>query len=285
MKTHANGKNNNIPEVNTIVRVWEDLVMEKREYHIEEDNIDTVLALKDLWETGFYSSLSTMGTDDNEDILQLSTLFDDNNSDSLYSSILNNSSMLEQQVINELALRIEEHFMLNLANEKSNAQDLENSCEIIHNVINKNPRSSIRKKLKFKNIANKVIQNTNKEKQHNDSQNNKKSDSIINLIKKLKVERKDVIKEDNINYTALKNIWEKGAVTGKGDDVSSEEEETDDEDDDDPGIRMLVNGGKSSSSKKKNSARSVESRGSIKQVMKNKRGNVNNLISVWSKNG
>ena len=53
--------------------------------------------------------------------------------------------------------------MLSLAREQSDAQQLEKPCEIINNAPNKNSTSSITKKLKFKHIANTVIQTTKEE--------------------------------------------------------------------------------------------------------------------------
>ena len=285
-----------------MMNLWEQ-AMEQRDAFIEEDNIDSVQSLKDLWE-GAFASTVTIESKDSEDILELSMIFsNDNNGDDKYDDLINSLDMLEQEVINELATRIEESFMLKLATQQENTtiQDLEKSCDIINSVLKKNPTSSIIKKLQFKNLANKVMQKSREE--NVEQQNGDGAKKLSSIIKKLMVERHEVIKEDNIDYSALKNIWEKGSVTqwvkGKGaDGASSDDDDSCDSDIDDPSLRMLCRKEEESSSSYSKGKELYSSainttsdsisqfssiRGSIRKVIQ-KSGNVSNLISMWSKN-
>merc|ERR1711982_212358 len=97
-----------------------------------------------------------MGDDDDDDIMELSTLFDNNNNTANNNNsnlILQNSNKVEEEVINELALRIEEKFMLSIAKQEN---DLEKSCQIIYDVVMKNPTSNIINKNSVKNIATQI---------------------------------------------------------------------------------------------------------------------------------
>lgn len=197
-------KKDSILTVSNMIRLWEE--MQNIDDFIEENDVDSVTELVVVMEDNvlLYNALDAK---DNEDIKQLSTLFNADGDDT--RKLLNESKVLEDQVIDELSTRIEERFVLKQATQLSE-QNLEKSCKMIHDVIKKNPRSSITKKDEFKNIAKRVAVEAKRNSLKEDVSKHK-SFAINDVV----VERRGIVKEDN--YSAFKNIWEKGCVAGESD--------------------------------------------------------------------
>jgi len=203
-RRHGFVEEQDFPVVSISMSLWEDVMQERNEC-VGEDNVNSISALIKPWNVDDKIVTGTEVEDD--DIVELATFFIGDDNDDKCNQLLNISSTLEDQVKDELAVRIENKFMIQLARREIE-QDTNKACKTIHDIVTKNPR--ITKKCKFKEIENKLMAEIEKDSK------NRNNTFEMNVINNIQMKRNEVMKEDTIGYSELMNVWETGEVMGSG---------------------------------------------------------------------
>ena len=211
----------NFDIVSTTMSLWEDVVQE-RDTCMGKDSINPISALIKPWNAGD----ETVTSPEENCIVELATFFDYDGNDDTWNDLRYDSNALENQVLDELAIRIEEKFMVDLCRNEIK-RDAENACKIIYHVVTIDPR--IVKKSEFKEIENMLLAAIDKDSLENNRSVNENNSLPTLVIKYVQMKTNEIMKEDTIRYSKLMSIWETGKVSGQGvfdpNEAKNEEEE------------------------------------------------------------
>jgi len=209
-RRHGFIEEQNFPVVSISMSLWEDVMQEKNEY-VGEDSVNSISALIKTWNVDD----KVTGTEvEDDDIVELATFFTGDDNDDKCNQLLNISNTFEDQVKDELAVRIENKFMIEFARREIE-QDAKKACKTINDILSKNPR--ITKKREFKEIENKLMAAMEKDSLQKNNQSKNRNNTIeMNVINNIQIKRNEVMKEDTIGYSELMNVWETGEVVGSG---------------------------------------------------------------------